>query len=117
MVILDATVTNVALPAIARNLHFSTSDLQWVVTAYTLTFVGFLLLGGRSADLFGRRLLFTLGVAIFTFASLANALAQSSSALIIFRALLGTGPALVSLAALSIITTSTAEGQGLRLAL
>src|SRR4029077_16635758 len=66
MVILDATVTNVALPAIARSLRFSTSDLQWVVTAYTLSFGGFLLLGGRSADLFGRRLLFTLGVTIFT---------------------------------------------------
>ena len=107
MVVLDATVTNVALPTIARNLHFSTSDLQWVITAYTLTFGGFLLLGGRSADLFGRRRLFMLGVTIFTIASLANALAQSSSALILFRALQGTGAALVSPAALSIITTST----------
>src|ERR1700746_1110742 len=117
MVILDATVTNVALPAIARDLRFSTSDLQWVVTAYTLTFGGFLLLGGRSADLFGRRLLFTLGVTIFTVASLANALAQSSSGLIISRALQGTGAALVSPAALSIITTSTAEGRERRSAL
>jgi EmrB/QacA subfamily drug resistance transporter len=117
MVILDATVTNVALPAIARDLQFSTSDLQWVITAYTLTFGGFLLLGGRSADLFGRRLLFTLGVTIFTVASLANALADSSSALIISRALQGTGAALVSPAALSIITTSTAEGQERRRAL
>jgi EmrB/QacA subfamily drug resistance transporter len=117
MVILDATVTNVALPAIARDLRFSTSDLQWVITAYTLTFGGFLLLGGRSADLFGRRLLFTLGVTIFTIASLANALADSSTALIISRGLQGTGAALVSPAALSIITTSTAEGQERRRAL
>ena len=117
MVILDATVTNVALPAIARDLRFSTSDLQWVITAYTLTFGGFLLLGGRSADLFGRRLLFTLGVTILTIASLANALADSSTALIISRGLQGTGAALVSPAALSIITTSTAEGQERRRAL
>ena len=89
MVTRDATVTNVALPAIARDLQFGTSDLQWVVTAYTLTLGGFLLLGGRSADLFGRRLLFTLGVTIFTVASLANALADSSAALIISRALQG----------------------------
>ncbi|HEY4450919.1 MAG TPA: MFS transporter [Solirubrobacteraceae bacterium] len=117
MVVLDATVTNVALPAIGRNLHFSTSDLQWVVTAYTLTFGGFLLLGGRSADLFGRRRLFTLGVSIFTVASLADALAQSPAALIIFRALQGIGAALVSPAALSIITTSTADGEERRGAL
>src|SRR5580704_8543951 len=117
MVIRDATVTNVALPAIARDLRFSTSDLQWVITAYTLTFGGFLLLGGRSAALFGRRLLFTLGVTILTIASLANALADSSTALIISRGLQGTGAALVSPAALSIITTSTAEGQERRRAL
>ena len=109
-VVLDATVTNVALPAIGRDLHFSTSDLQWLVTAYTLTFGGFLLLGGRSADLFRRRRLFTLGRTIFTLASLANALAQSPSALIVSRAIQGIGAALVSPAALSIITTSTAEG-------
>ena len=88
-----------------------------MVTAYTLTFGGFLLLGGRSADLFGRRRLFMLGVTIFTAASLANALADSSSALIISRALQGTGAALVSPAALSIITTSTAEGHERRRAL
>lgn len=117
IVILDATVTNVALPTIARDLDFTASDLQWVITAYTLTFGGFLLLGGRSADLFGRRRLFTLGVTIFTVASLANALSQSSSALIISRALQGSGAALLSPAALSIITTSTAEGQERRRAL
>src|SRR6201981_3921042 len=91
MVVLDATVTNVALPTIGRDLHFSASDLQWVVTAYTLTFGGCLLLGGRSADLFGRRRLFTLGVSIFTLASLADALAQSSAALILSRAAQGVG--------------------------
>jgi EmrB/QacA subfamily drug resistance transporter len=117
MVVLDATVTNVALPAVGRNLNFSSSDLQWVVTAYTLTFGGFLLLGGRSADLFGRRRLFTLGVTMFTVASLADALAQSASALIVSRAFQGVGAALVSPAALSIITTSTAEGEERRRAL
>src|SRR6476620_10947205 len=89
MVVLDATVTNVALPAIGRSLNSSTSDLQWLVTAYTLTSGGFLLPGGRSADLFGRRRLFTLGLTIFTRASLANALAQSPSALIVSRAIQG----------------------------
>jgi EmrB/QacA subfamily drug resistance transporter len=117
MVVLDATVTNVALPTIGRDLHFSSSDLQWVVTAYTLTFGGLLLLGGRAADLFGRRRLFTLGVSIFTVASLADALARSPSALIISRALQGIGAAMVSPAALSIITTSTAEGAERRRAL
>jgi len=117
MVVLDATVTNVALPTIGRDLHFSSSDLQWVVTAYTLTFGGLLLLGGRAADLFGRRRLFTLGVSIFTLASLADALAQSPSALIMSRALQGVGAAIVSPAALSIITTSTAEGAERRRAL
>jgi EmrB/QacA subfamily drug resistance transporter len=117
MVVLDATVTNVALPTIARDLRFTPGDLQWVVTAYTLTFGGFLLLGGRSADLFGRRRMFTLGAAIFTLASLSNALAQSPTALIVSRAVQGLGAALISPAALSIITTSTAQGQERRRAL
>jgi EmrB/QacA subfamily drug resistance transporter len=117
MVVLDATVTNVALPTIARDLHFTAGQLQWVVTAYTLAFGGFLLLGGRSADLFGRRRLFTLGAAIFTIASLSNGVAQSPEALIISRAAQGFGAALISPAALSIITTSTAEGQERRRAL
>jgi EmrB/QacA subfamily drug resistance transporter len=117
MVVLDATVTNVALPTIARDLQFTPGQLQWVVTAYTLAFGGFLLLGGRSADLFGRRRLFTLGAAIFTVASLSNAIAQSPDALIISRAAQGFGAALISPAALSIITTSTAQGQERRRAL
>src|SRR5437763_8061111 len=78
MVVLDATIVNVALPSIQRGLHFSSSDLQWVVNAYTLVFGGFLLLGGRAADLFGRRRLFIAGVVLFAGASLLNGLATSS---------------------------------------
>jgi EmrB/QacA subfamily drug resistance transporter len=110
MVILDATIVNVALPSIQRGLHFSDPNLQWVVNSYTLMFGGFLLLGGRAADLFGRRRLFVIGVAIFSGASLLNGLATSSEMLIIGRGLQGLGGALVSPAALSIITTTFAEG-------
>ena len=111
MVVLDATIVNVALPSIQRGLHFSTENLQWVVNAYTLTFGGFLLLGGRAADLFGRRRLFLAGVALFSAASLLNGVAQSSGMLIAGRALQGLGGALVSPAALSILTTTFAEGR------
>lgn len=110
MVVLDATIVNVALPSIQRGLDFSNADLQWVINSYTLMFGGFLLLGGRAADLFGRRRLFILGVAIFSGASLINGLATSSEMLIIGRGLQGLGGALVSPAALSIITTTFAEG-------
>jgi EmrB/QacA subfamily drug resistance transporter len=110
MVILDATVVNVALPSIQRALHFSTSDLQWVVNGYTLAFGGFLLLGGRAADLFGRRRLFLIGVAVFSAASLLNGLAGSAAVLVAGRALQGLGGALVAPASLSIITTTFAEG-------
>ena len=110
MVILDATIVNVALPSIQRDLHFSAGNLQWVINAYTLVFGGFLLLGGRAGDLFGRKRLFLAGVAVFTFASLLNGLSQSSDMLIAARALQGLGAALVSPAALSIITTTFAEG-------
>jgi EmrB/QacA subfamily drug resistance transporter len=110
MVVLDATITNVALPAIQTDLHFSASDLQWVVNAYTLVFGGFLLLGGRAGDIFGRRRLFVLGIALFTFASLLDALATSPGWLVASRALQGLGAALVSPAALSIITTTVPEG-------
>jgi EmrB/QacA subfamily drug resistance transporter len=109
MVVLDATVVNVALPSIQRGLHFSAADLQWVVNAYTLIFGGFLLLGGRAADLLGRKRLFVAGVALFSLASLLNGLAQSSGMLIAGRALQGLGGALVSPAALSIITTTFTE--------
>src|SRR5881227_1720648 len=110
MVVLDATIVNVALPSIQRGLHFSNTDLQWVINSYTLMFGGFLLLGGRAADFFGRRRLFLAGVAVFSVASLINGLATSSGMLIAGRGLQGLGGALVSPAALSIITTTFAEG-------
>jgi len=106
MVVLDATVVNIALPSIQHGLNFSDANLQWVVNAYTLVFGGFLLLGGRAADLLGRKRLFLAGVVLFTLASLLNGLAQSSSMLIAGRALQGLGGALVSPAALSILMTS-----------
>jgi len=110
MVILDATIVNVALPSIQHGLHFTASGLQWIVNGYTLVFGGFLLLGGRASDLLGRQRLFLAGVFIFTVASLINGLAQSSGMLIGGRALQGLGAALVSPAALSIVTTTFDEG-------
>jgi EmrB/QacA subfamily drug resistance transporter len=110
MVVLDATVVNVALPSIQEDLDFSASSLQWVVNAYTLAFGGFLLLGGRAADFVGRKRLFIAGVIVFTGASLLNGLATSSEALIAFRALQGLGAAMVSPAALSIVTTTFKDG-------
>jgi EmrB/QacA subfamily drug resistance transporter len=110
MVILDATVVNVALPSIQRDLGFTPASLQWVINSYTLVFGGFLLLGGRAGDLFGRRRLFLWGVGIFSLASLLNGLATSDTWLVISRGLQGLGGALVSPAALSIITTTFAEG-------
>src|SRR5437879_4682672 len=95
MVVLDATIVNVALPSIQHGLHFSATSLQWVVNVYTLFFGGFLLLGGRASDLFGRQRLFMGGLAVFTIASLVNGLAGSSGLLIAGRALQGLGPALV----------------------
>jgi EmrB/QacA subfamily drug resistance transporter len=110
MVVLDATIVNVALPSIQHDLNFSASSLQWVINAYTLVFGGFLLLGGRAGDLLGRKRLFLAGVALFTFASLLNGLSPSGEMLIVARALQGLGAALVSPAALSIITTTFADG-------
>jgi EmrB/QacA subfamily drug resistance transporter len=110
MVVLDSTIVNVALPAIQNDLGFSDSSLQWVVSAYTLFFGGFLLLGGRAADLLGRRSLFLAGVALFSIASLANGLATSETQLIVGRAIQGLGGAMLSPAALSVITTSFDEG-------
>jgi EmrB/QacA subfamily drug resistance transporter len=110
MVILDATIVNVALPSIQADLDMSDADLQWIVNAYTLVFGGFLLLGGRAGDLLGRKRVFLVGVVIFTGASLLNGLASSSEMLIIFRGLQGLGGALIAPAALSIITTTFAEG-------
>jgi EmrB/QacA subfamily drug resistance transporter len=106
MVVLDATVVNIALPSVQRGLHFSPANLQWVVNGYTLFFGGFLLLGGRAADLLGRKRLFVAGVLLFSIASLLNGFAQSSGMLIGGRALQGLGGALVSPAALAIITTT-----------
>src|SRR5947199_6108968 len=111
MVILDATIVNVALPSIQNGLHFSATSLQWIVNAYTLVFGGFLLMGGRAADLFGRQRLFVAGVALFSAASLVNGIATSSGMLVAGRALQGLGAALVSPAALSIVTTTFAEGR------
>jgi EmrB/QacA subfamily drug resistance transporter len=111
MVILDATIVNVALPSIQKDLGLSEANLQWIVNAYTLVFGGFLLLGGRAGDLLGRKRLFLIGLVIFTGASLANGLAWSSGALIGFRALQGLGAALISPAALSIISVTFEEGK------
>ena len=110
VIVIDASIVNVALPSIGAALHFSRDNLSWVVNAYTLTFGGFLLLGGRLADLLGRRRMFMLGLVLFSLASLAGGLAQSEAWLIVARAVQGLGAAIVSPAALSIITTTFAEG-------
>jgi EmrB/QacA subfamily drug resistance transporter len=110
MTILDVSIVNVALPSIAKDLHFSRDNLQWVITAYAITFGGFLLLGGRAADLLGRRRVFMVGVAIFTIASLVCGLAESEGMLIASRAVQGFGGAIISPAALSIVTTTFEEG-------
>jgi EmrB/QacA subfamily drug resistance transporter len=109
MVILDVSVVNVALPAIRHGLGFSEQDLQWVVNAYTVTFAGFLLLGGRAADLLGRRRVFVGGLGLFALASLAGGFAQSQEMLIIARAVQGLGAAVVAPASLSILTTTFTE--------
>jgi EmrB/QacA subfamily drug resistance transporter len=109
MVVLDITVVNIALPSVQKGLHFSASNLQWVVNGYTLIFGGFLLLGGRAADLIGRKRLFVAGVILFSLASLLNGFAQTSGMLIVGRGLQGLGGALVSPAALAIITTTFTE--------
>jgi EmrB/QacA subfamily drug resistance transporter len=111
MVVLDATIVNVALPSIQTDLDLTTEQLQWIVNSYTLLFGGFLLLGGRAADLVGRRRLFLMGLGLFSAASLANALANTGEVLIIARGVQGLGAALVSPAALSIVTTTFAEGR------
>jgi EmrB/QacA subfamily drug resistance transporter len=110
MVILDVSVVNVALPAIRGALHFSEQDLQWVVNAYTVTFAGFLLLGGRAADLLGRRRVFVWGLVLFALASLAGGLSNSQVVLIAARAAQGLGGAVIAPASLSILTTTFAEG-------
>jgi EmrB/QacA subfamily drug resistance transporter len=106
MVVLDVSIVNVALPSIGRELHYSPTGLQWVVNAYVLTFAGFLLLGGRAADLFGRRRIYLLGLFIFTAASLVGGVAQNSAWLTSARALQGIGGAIVSPATLTIVVTT-----------
>jgi len=110
MTVLDVSIVNVALPSIGESLHFSRDNLQWVITAYAITFGGFLLLGGRLADLFGRRRLFLIGVVVFTIASFLCGLAWSEGVLIASRAVQGLGAAIISPAALSIIMTTFEEG-------
>src|SRR4051795_9053010 len=110
MVVLDIAVVNVALPSIQTDLGFSQENLQWVISAYALLFGGFLLLGGRAADLLGRRRGFLVGIVVFTAASLFSGLAWSEGSLIVARGLQGLGAAIISPAALSILTTTFAEG-------
>jgi EmrB/QacA subfamily drug resistance transporter len=110
VVVLDIAIVNVALPSIGRDLHFAEKNLQWVITAYGLTYGGFLLLGGRAADLLGRRIVFMGGLALFTIASLVCGLSTSSTMLICARGVQGLGAAIVTPAALSIISTTFTEG-------
>src|SRR5689334_13029680 len=117
MVILDVAIVNVALPSIKSDLDFSQANLQWVISAYAIMFGGVLLLGGRLADILGRRRLFLSGLALFSAASLLCGLAWSEESLIGFRALQGLGGALLAPAALSLLMTTFAEGRERNLAL
>src|SRR3954451_15402339 len=117
MVVLDVAIVNVALPSIQVDLGFSQADLQWVISAYALVFGGFLLLGGRAADMLGRRRLFLVGIVVFTIASLLAGLAWSEASLISARALQGLGAAIITPAALSILSTTFAEGRERNIAL
>jgi EmrB/QacA subfamily drug resistance transporter len=111
MVVLDATIVNIALPDIRGALHFSAANLSWVVNAYTLTFGGLLLLGARAGDILGRRVTFILGVGLFTVASLVGGFAQNSGELLAARAVQGVGGALASPSALALLMTMFAEGR------
>src|SRR5580692_1898508 len=106
MVVLDVAIVNVALPSIKNDLHFTQESLQWVITAYSILFGGALLLGGRLADLLGRRRLFIAGLALFAASSLLCGLAWSAGSLIAFRATQGLGGALLAPAALSLLFTT-----------
>src|SRR3954467_18773 len=110
MVVLDIAIVNVALPAIKGDLHFAEGNLQWVISAYAILFGGVLLLGGRLADVFGRRRVFMIGLAVFSISSLLCGLSWSEGSLIAFRALQGLGGALFAPAGLSILMTTFAEG-------
>ena len=111
MIILDMTVVNIALPHILTSLQFSRTSLSWVMNAYTLTFGGLLLLGGRAGDILGRRRVFMAGLALFTLASLAGGLATSAGMLLAARAVQGVGGAIATPAVLAMITASFAEGR------
>ena len=117
MVVLDVTIVNVALPKMRADLGLSVTSQQWIINAYTLTFAGFLLLGGRAADLFGRRRLFTLGLGVFTVCSLLGGLAQNGGQLTAARAVQGIGAAMLAPATLSLLTTTYAEPTARRRAL
>ncbi|HJR95456.1 MAG TPA: MFS transporter, partial [Gaiellaceae bacterium] len=117
MVILDVAIVNVALPSIQVDLGFSQENLQWVISAYALVFGGFLLLGGRSADLLGRRRIFIFGTIVFTIGSLLCGFAWNDEALIAFRALQGLGAATITPAALSILVWTFQEGRERNIAL
>src|SRR3954452_5507483 len=106
MTVLDVSIVNVALPSIGRSLHFSETGLQWVVTAYAITYGGFLLLGGRAGDILGRKRMFLVGMVLFSIASLVCGLAGSTGVLIAARTVQGLGAAIVSPATLSIVTTT-----------
>ncbi|GAC1632882.1 MAG: MFS transporter [Chloroflexota bacterium] len=110
MVVLDASIMNVALPSIQRGLHFSQADLQWVINIYVLMFGGFLLLGGRAGDLFGRKRMFIIGLIFFSLASFAGGLAQSPGWLVVARGVQGLGGAILSPIALAIVSSTFAEG-------
>src|SRR3984957_10373874 len=110
MVVLDATIVNVALPHIQTALHFSGAGLEWVVNAYALTFGGFLLLGGRAGDILGRRRMFIIGLILFTLASLLGGFATTQAWLLAARVIQGVGGAIVAPAALSLVTTTFPEG-------
>jgi EmrB/QacA subfamily drug resistance transporter len=111
MIILDATVVNIALPHIQNSLHFSATSLSWVLNGYTLTFGGLLLLGGRAGDILGRRRMFLYGIALFTLASLAGGLAPSAGVLLAARAIQGVGGALASPAVLALVISAFPEGR------
>src|SRR5690348_335595 len=117
MVVLDIAIVNVALPSIQADLGFSQENLQWVISAYALTFGGFLLLGGRAADLIGRRRVFLVGLLVFTAGSIFAGLAWDDVSLIGARAVQGLGAAVISPAALSILTTTFSEGRDRNIAL
>ena len=117
MLVLDIAIVNVALPSIKVDLGFSQENLQWVISAYALVFGGFLLLGGRAADILGRRRMFIYGLVVFTGASLLAALAWSEPSLIGARAIQGLGAAIIAPAALSILMTTFSEGKERNIAL